>query len=203
MQTLDEPSAACLFEDDPVAYLRRFKTCQQCGVTFKLRSTQPCTTRICPDCRSKPRVCETCGKGFPNIQPARKVRFCSPRCRSLSPSWQDAHRAEWDRRGQKPRRCKHCGKLFTSPGHPDHIYCSRTCFKRSPSQHKGGCGPGRTPLVPLPRFLPSRKRIARMCKEIQATWSDQERLSRLRPDWRPVEVGAPRTLHERHIAAGA
>jgi hypothetical protein len=200
MQTLDEPTAACFFEDDPVAYLRRFTTCRQCRRTFKLHSTQPCTTRICHDCRSRPRVCETCGRGFPNLQPARKVRFCSPRCRSLSPSWQAAHRAEWDRRGQKPRRCRQCGKLFTSPRHPEHIYCSRTCFKRSPSQHKGGCGPGRTPLIQPPRFLPSRKQIAAACAKIREGWDEEEQLSRLRPDWRPVPVGEARTLHDRDIA---
>ena len=32
---------------------------------------------------------------------------------------------------------------------------------------------------------PSPEQIAELCREIQATWSEREKLSRLRVDWRP------------------
>ncbi len=35
---------------------------------------------------------------------------------------------------------------------------------------------------------PTPEEITAICREIQAGWSDEERLKRMRPDWRPAFV---------------
>ena len=42
-----------------------------------------------------------------------------------------------------------------------------------------------------PKHEPTSKEIAEACERIRERWADDERLKRLRPDWRPVEPMAP------------
>jgi hypothetical protein len=56
---------------------------------------------------------------------------------------------------------------------------------------------------------PSPAQIAAMCLEIQSTWTAEERLKRLRCDWRPtfvrcddVQVDMDLRVYDQHIEAG-
>jgi hypothetical protein len=56
---------------------------------------------------------------------------------------------------------------------------------------------------------PSPEEISAICREIQAGWSDEERLKRLRPDWRPsftrcdrIPVEMDLRVYDAHIQEG-
>lgn len=41
-------------------------------------------------------------------------------------------------------------------------------------------------MMNIPKTDPTPKEIAEMCLEIQAGWTEDERLKRIRTDWRPT-----------------
>jgi hypothetical protein len=81
------------------------------------------------------------------------------------------------------KECRACGRTLKNPANR---YCSKRCYTRSALHKKRlRAWHARRAALGLPS-LPTPPEIAAECLEIQATWSESERTSRMRPDLRPV-----------------
>lgn len=182
----------------------RFKACVVCGCQFRLGELQNATTRRCPTCTRPVKTCPTCGKEFTCHKERPEQVCCSVGCSARSPKAR-ARAAATRKALAAPRpQCLMCGKVIkdTRKG-TRRKYCSTRCYHLSPAGSRAGnlsIGRNRDgPRVieaddPPP---PSRKEIAAMCAEIRAGWSEEERLQRLRVDWRPQAWEVPlSTVHD-------